>query len=1044
MKQRTRFEVSAGGRGAWLTVRRLGWWLSLVGILRAGQVAATDIYVSTHATPAHPYDTWANAFTNFQEALDYAQATPAVSVIRMAGHVFATDPQGANQYVYRLADRSNLEIIGGYEAAGDTPGNRDPDAWPTVIARAGGDARVMNLETLTDIAFVGVVISNGNVAADGGGVWLLNCEDIVFDTCRIVHNQTPKNAGVIAGGIWLQNSHVTLTNSLVAHNTALPINLTRTSQGGGIFVDANSHLKVSRSMVRDNRAESRHNRNAHGGGIHVAGGTLDVRESVFLRNVVSAPGETLRRYDFGGAIANVNGKVNLRNVLIAGNESTREDGGALYQSGASAVMSLDRCTVVDNISSREVSVGIRYAGGSITISNAIVWGHTYDLLDFPEDGEGRLPGLWYSNTGDGWNAGYQGCHSTDPLFADTQWYHLQSTAGHYTGGFFGGGEWTNALTNSPLIAMGDPEAAHDREPPPHGGRINLGAYGNTEWAAKQPQDVTAPALANPGVHVRARTAAILRGTVSDGGGQSPAVAFEYWVDGTTETNTVALGIRAGAFEYALTGLQPDTDYRYRVSGTNVAAWTASGEQSFFTLPAAIDAWYVSNDGDDSDGASWASAYRNLNWAFANARAGDTIHLAGQVFEGDAPYFNIDVDVFRLANVSNVVIRGGYEALPSLPSEEHPGPRDPEGDQWETVLRRASGDARVLVLDTVSNVVVETITVRDGYLLVRGNDEAFFGGGILVNNSRDVVFDRCRIMDNQIRIASAYGGGIALLDSDAILADCKVLDNTCGQHTHNSGTWGGGAYVNGTSHLTVLRSDFHNNQSLSVQNRTGFGGGLHVAAGGRLDMSASHIEEGYVRRGQASTTGRGGALSNLGTAHLRSVLITGNRSDANHSDGVWTEGAGALTVIESSTVVDNNNGSGIRYGGGVIALTNTIVWGHAEGDLVDFPTDGAGNLLNVSHCLLGAPETMHGVNGCIVGVDPEFAGNGNYRLKDGSSAYDGVFSPAVDAGINLPWMRGAKDLDGFARIRPSRRRIGNRVDIGAYETEPPPGTLIFIR
>ncbi len=42
------------------------------GLLTAIPAGAADIYVSTNGTPAADYDTWANAFTNLQEALDYA------------------------------------------------------------------------------------------------------------------------------------------------------------------------------------------------------------------------------------------------------------------------------------------------------------------------------------------------------------------------------------------------------------------------------------------------------------------------------------------------------------------------------------------------------------------------------------------------------------------------------------------------------------------------------------------------------------------------------------------------------------------------------------------------------------------------------------------------------------------------------------------------------------------------------------------------------------------------------------------------------------
>ena len=76
--------------------------------------------------------------------------------------------------------------------------------------------------------------------------------------------------------------------------------------------------------------------------------------------------------------------------------------------------------------------------------------------------------------------------SVDPLFVDTDTYHLQSRGGCYTGGFFAGGAWDTVSGTSPCLDAGDPAADFCREPKPNGGRVNLGAYGNTHVASKLP------------------------------------------------------------------------------------------------------------------------------------------------------------------------------------------------------------------------------------------------------------------------------------------------------------------------------------------------------------------------------------------------------------------------------------------------------------------------------------------------------------------------------------------------------------------------------
>ena len=54
----------------------------------------------------------------------------------------------------------------------------------------------------------------------------------------------------------------------------------------------------------------------------------------------------------------------------------------------------------------------------------------------------------------------------------------------YVGGYFSGGSWSASPANSPLIDQGDPGSDVALELPPNGGRINIGAYGNTPVASK--------------------------------------------------------------------------------------------------------------------------------------------------------------------------------------------------------------------------------------------------------------------------------------------------------------------------------------------------------------------------------------------------------------------------------------------------------------------------------------------------------------------------------------------------------------------------------
>jgi len=80
----------------------------------------------------------------------------------------------------------------------------------------------------------------------------------------------------------------------------------------------------------------------------------------------------------------------------------------------------------------------------------------------------------------------QGNLDADPEFArrgpDGD-YHLRSQAGRWDPA---AGIWVLDQVTSPCIDAGDPSSDFSQEPLPNGGRVNLGAYGNTSEASQSP------------------------------------------------------------------------------------------------------------------------------------------------------------------------------------------------------------------------------------------------------------------------------------------------------------------------------------------------------------------------------------------------------------------------------------------------------------------------------------------------------------------------------------------------------------------------------
>lgn len=156
----------------------------------------------------------------------------------------------------------------------------------------------------------------------------------------------------------------------------------------------------------------------------------------------------------------------LRNFVITGCDSA--DGGAIFLEGASPM--LTNLTITDN------RFGISaYEGGNPDIVNCILWNNA--------DGDLYHCSASYScvEQEDAVTRGI-GNISTDPLFADSGSgdYHLMSRYGRYSPI---DSTWPTDSLTSPCIDAGDPGMDTGREQLPHGGQVNMGAYGGTPFAS---------------------------------------------------------------------------------------------------------------------------------------------------------------------------------------------------------------------------------------------------------------------------------------------------------------------------------------------------------------------------------------------------------------------------------------------------------------------------------------------------------------------------------------------------------------------------------
>lgn len=152
---------------------------------------------------------------------------------------------------------------------------------------------------------------------------------------------------------------------------------------------------------------------------------------------------------------------------IHGNESL---GISLYYAPATITGN----TILDNES------GIHGGWSEAAVSNCIIVFNGRGIcLDH------AVPTITYCNVYSNWTSNYSlaaspgtGCISVDPLFASASDFHLKSKAGRWDGS-----GWVTDDAHSPCIDAGDPASSFGNETDPNGGRINMGAYGNTSQAS---------------------------------------------------------------------------------------------------------------------------------------------------------------------------------------------------------------------------------------------------------------------------------------------------------------------------------------------------------------------------------------------------------------------------------------------------------------------------------------------------------------------------------------------------------------------------------
>jgi len=399
----------------------------------------------------------------------------------------------------------NLTLLGGFSAsfaqraAGLNVSIIDGGLLNPAVQLHLDSAQTSTLDGFEVTRGVGLGTSFKDGYGYGGGVYaVLDGNGTIVISHNYVHGNLTANftqADSRGGGIHSHSQNFGgATGSIRIEDNRVLSNLA--GKGAGINVSGRQ-ASLLRNLVANNISHS-----DHGGGIYVSTGSTTVRDNVIRANVVGAT----VGYGWGGGVVIAAAGAEFAGNLITDNYAPSEGSAVFWDEGALGTMKNDlivgnRCPLDNRLASTLYVDGGPGGASMVAIENVTVAGQLCPGADpgsvvLIEDGSvlSIRNSIFWNNTGSNFatltggtftitysitTANGMGNLLTDPLFAAAPLdYHVRSMHGRYTPG-----GWVMDAVTSPAIDAGDPASNYALEPQPNGGRINLGAYGNTAEAS---------------------------------------------------------------------------------------------------------------------------------------------------------------------------------------------------------------------------------------------------------------------------------------------------------------------------------------------------------------------------------------------------------------------------------------------------------------------------------------------------------------------------------------------------------------------------------
>ncbi len=407
-------------------------------MITSGAFAAVRYVNLNNAMPVAPYNSWANAATNVQAAIDVAAQGDSVWV-------------AAATYFGSITVTNVVALYGGFAGSETGLEQRSPTANPTILD-GGQTNRVVSFTAgaASGTRLDGFIIQNGRAPQTptlivGSGIYAANASPTICNNIIRSNNANYASGYQQGGGIWVALAPCVISNNVIIHN--------RAASGGGVYCSTYADCLICNNRfeanIADNNPPALGAGPFGGGAICVGAAQPKIIDNFFLGNVATNLPTYAGGYGGGIAIAGAGtpyivGNTFLKNVALNTAQDLLADrGGAIYSEGTKSIIGNNLLAFGSSgILVITTAYGDRFR-------NNCVFGNAHDYV--------------YADLG-----GTNGNISADPLLASQNDFHLLA-----------GSPCINAGDNS-LVLPGSVDM--DGEARIAGPRVDIGAdeFGSTQ------------------------------------------------------------------------------------------------------------------------------------------------------------------------------------------------------------------------------------------------------------------------------------------------------------------------------------------------------------------------------------------------------------------------------------------------------------------------------------------------------------------------------------------------------------------------------------